>query len=561
MTSNFFILLSFFLLSIFSVIGYGTLFSKIFSNNLKLNYGYKGLYGLFFLILYSYLSHYLIPHGIIHNTIIIVIGLSLFFYFQKKKFDFFSLKITLINFLILFIALLIFKTHDDFPYYHFGYSFYLTQDPMMIGIGQFNHGLRTPSSIFYLNSLYFLPYIKYFSFYIPTLLILGFSNLIIIFNIKKHIRKKNFDFLFYLNIFFLVFINIFFYRLQEHGTDRSAQILIAILFIEIFYFLTIIKNKKQNISNIFIILGTIISLKAFYILYLVLLLPIAFIIYKNRRFDLVDYSFKNSYFYAFGFLLLTVISVYFFNTGCFLYPVSFTCFDNFDWSIGVDRTLKMNEHYQLWSKAGKTPNFKISNPELYLKDFNWLPNWIDLYFFNKVSDFLLGLTVLVLIIFVLFYKKSSKKVFLDKKIKNFFIIYLFILILFFEWFLNHPALRYGGYVLIALLLFIPFSIFLEINQKKSKEIILRLKILILVTIIIFLFRNIQRIDQEVEKYDYKPLKITFYNVDKSHFRIQRNFDLLISNYHNCKKKIGSCDEGKKKKVKEILPNRYMFIYD
>ena len=58
-------------------------------------------------------------------------------------------------------------------------------------------------------------------------------------------------------------------------------------------------------------------------------------------------------------------------------------FDNFDWSIGVDRTLKMNEHYQLWSKAGKTPNFKISNPELYLKDFNWLPNWIDLYFLIK----------------------------------------------------------------------------------------------------------------------------------------------------------------------------------
>ena len=204
------------------VIGYGTFFSKIFSNNRKLNYGHKGLYGLFFLILYSYLSHYLIPHGIVHNTFIIIIGLLLFFYFQKKKYDFFSLKITLINFLILFTALLIFKTHDDFPYYHFGYSYYLTQEPMMIGIGQFNHGLRTPSSIFYLNSLYFLPYIKYFSFYIPTLLILGFSNLIMIFNIKKHIKKKNFDFLFYLNIFFLVFINIFF-------TDYKNMELIGLL--------------------------------------------------------------------------------------------------------------------------------------------------------------------------------------------------------------------------------------------------------------------------------------------------------------------------------------------
>ena len=66
-----------------------------------------------------------------------------------------------------------------------------------------------------------------------------------------------------------------------------------------------------------------------------------------------------------------------------------------------------------------------------------------------------------------------------------------------------------------------FFDFLETNQKKFKDIILRLKILILVTIIIFLFRNIQRIDQEIEKYDYKPLKTTFYNVDQSHFRIQK----------------------------------------
>ena len=39
-------------------------------------------------------------------------------------------------------------------------------------------------------------------------------------------------------------------------------------------------------------------------------------------------------------------------------------------------------------KLEKLQISKFSNPELYLKDFNWLPNWIDLYF-NKVSDFLL----------------------------------------------------------------------------------------------------------------------------------------------------------------------------
>ena len=561
MTINFLIFFSIYLLIILSVIGYGSLFCRIFSKDKKYNCGLKGLYGLFFLILYSYLSHYFIAHSFIHNSIILILGLVFLIYYQSKETNSFSIKISLLNFLILFIALLIFKTHDDFPYYHFGYSYYLTQEPMLIGIGQFNHGLRTPSSIFYLNSLYYLPFINYFSFYIPTLLFLGFSNLIIVFNILKHVKKKNLDFLFFLNIFFLVFVNIFFYRLQEHGTDRSAQILIALLFIQIFYLLTYKNNFKKYIPNIFIILGIIISLKAFYILYLIVILPIFFIFYKYKKINLISYSLKNSHFYLFIFLLAIVVSVYFFNTGCFLYPVAFTCVDNLDWSIGFERTLKMNEHYQLWSKAGKTPNFKISDPEFYLENLNWLPNWINLYFFNKVSDFLIGLCVLSLVILILFYKKNNKSFVIDQKIKNISIIYIFFIILLIEWFLNHPALRYGGYVLIALLLFVPLSIFLEINQKKFNIIIFRLKILIFITILVFLSRNTARIDNEIKKYNYEPFKKTFYFVDHSHFRIQKTLDLLINNYQNCKINIEKCDLEKKNKVKEIFPNRYLFTYD
>ena len=61
----------------------------------------------------------------------------------------------LINFLllILFIGVYVYKNHDDFPYYHFPYTYYLTQSDIHIGVGNFGHGFRTSSSIFYLNSL------------------------------------------------------------------------------------------------------------------------------------------------------------------------------------------------------------------------------------------------------------------------------------------------------------------------------------------------------------------------------------------------------------------------
>ena len=72
------------------------------------------------------------------------------------------------------------KTHDDFPYYHFPYTYYLTQSDIHIGVGNFGHGFRTSSSIFYLNSLFYLPLVKYYLFQLGAILLMGFSNLILL---------------------------------------------------------------------------------------------------------------------------------------------------------------------------------------------------------------------------------------------------------------------------------------------------------------------------------------------------------------------------------------------
>ena len=274
MIPNFLLLFIYYLLITTSVIGYGTLFFKK-DNDSFLYIGFKGLCGLFVLIIYSYLSHFLIAHNFGHNTFILFLGILCFIFNIKKKFNKKFIIILTLNFLIIFIGLLIFKTHDDFPYYHFAYSYYITQEPMIIGVGQFNHGFRTPSSIFYLNSLFYLPFIKYYSFYIPTLLILGFSNLIFFSNLSHHIKKNKINYLFFLSLLFFVFFNIFFYRVQEHGTDRSAQILISILLLQFLYFLDLDKNLKFRVDYIFVLLGIIISLKAFYVLYLIFVFQIS----------------------------------------------------------------------------------------------------------------------------------------------------------------------------------------------------------------------------------------------------------------------------------------------
>ena len=94
------------------------------------------------------------------------------------------------------------------------------------------------------------------------------------------------------------------------------------------------------------------------------------------------------------FLLTLLLFHNFLISGCLIYPVSISCFDNNLWAIKINEVKDLNNWYEQWAKGGAGPDFRVDNPILYIKNFNWVFNWIDVYFFNKVSDFLLGLSLL-----------------------------------------------------------------------------------------------------------------------------------------------------------------------
>ena len=526
---NLIIFLSSYFIIIISLVGYGVFFQNISKKKIDLEFEFCLLSSIFIWIIISLFTHFFFSHNFFHNGIILALGLIFFFVNIKKKF--YSLKshfnLTLIIFGILILGLLISKSHDDFSYYHFPYTYYLTQESLIIGVGNLNHGFRTPSSIFYLNSLFYLPYISHFSFNIGATLFFGISNLILIFKLKNDNKFKRYDFIFFLTLLSFLFINIFFYRLSEHGTDRSAQILILILFIEILGLLRNQVNIQNFFSKILILLGLIISLKAFYVLYLLTLIPI-FLFVKKK--DIKNLK-KNFYFYFFLLIGLLLIIINFFNTGCVLYPVEFTCFSNFDWSLKHEAKL-MNDWYEQWSKAGAGPDFRVEDPSRYIQGFNWVGNWIDKYFFNKVSDFLLGILFLLTIVYFTFYSQKLKKI---KISKNIYSIFAIIIILFIEWFYNHPSLRYGGYSLIVLILFIPISIYIS-KFSLNKNFKNRLIFLIVFSLVIFIGRNIYRINLEVNKYDYDLFNKPYYMVNEDYFRISQFMQEIKQQYEICKNK-------------------------
>lgn len=538
MSLNLFTFIFFYFAIITSTVGYGFFVANLAKLKIKnYNKSYLGLLGIFFLIFYSYFSHFFIPHNYINNFLILTLGLIFFVYFFEKenKYDYIFLYLF---FLVIFISFIIFKPHDDFSYYHFPYTYYLTQSKLLIGIGNFNHGFRTPSSIFYLNSLFYLPIVKYYFFHIGAIMIMGFSSLILLEYILKKLNEKNFDTIFFLSLIAFIFINIFFYRLSEHGTDRSAQILIFLLIIELLMLINLNSNFRENSTKFFVLLILVVSLKSFYILYLILLFPLLYYFTKDKKIIYVKDLLKNPLFYLSVLTFIFCLLVNFFNSGCLVYPINMSCFGNFSWTIPLQEVSQMNNWYEQWSKGGAGPNFRVDNPEIYIQKFNWVGNWMTVYFFNKVSDFLYGIIFLGVILLVIFYSKNNKS---KNSFKGIILIYIVLTLLFAEWFYNHPSLRYGGYPLIALLLFLPIAQYLSKKNYLNFNINIRVYFLIFLALSVFVARNVNRLQNEEDKYKYKPIKEINHHVDQSYFRIQNIFNNIIELNKDCLNKLSLCD--------------------
>ena len=526
------ILLLSYILIIFSVIGYGNFFVYYLKDYNTINcFGIKGLIGISFLTILSYSTNIFVAHGYLHNTFILILGIIFFTlnFLNKRNVDNKNIVITSLVFSVLFIGLLMHKNHDDFFYYHFPYTLSLVESKKIIGIGHLNHGFRTPSSIFYLNSLFYLPIINYFIMNIGAILYMGFANIFLVNRIRKFLKIKNI-FLLFLSLLSFVYINTAFYRISEHGTDRSALILIFLLIIVMLESVNI-KNVKDNLdelkkyyNEIVVLLFLIISLKTFYLIYLVLFLAWIVILISIFRSKYIFYVLlKNpiTYFLVYG-VFLVLLNI-FLNTGCIIYPAIFSCIESLNWGIEIDQVKDMKIWYEQWSKAGAGPNFRVVDVSLYLKNFNWIGGWVDRYFFTKVTDTLFVIILVSAIFLIVFSRKKPNKFSINIKYK---IFYLVILSLFLEWFLNHPALRYGGFTLVALIIFIPTAIYLNKYDYEKSFLKKRIYSLIIISLFIFIFKNINRISNEYNKYEYNLLKNPYFFLNKNAFKISNKITKL-----------------------------------
>ena len=172
-------ILYYFLICI-SLVGYGYILSKLLRLNFY-NFGFLGFIGISFSITISYLSSIFFVHNYIFNLIFLLLGILVFLFFLKKNPNY---KKNILNTFLVFLILLIFifvgKNHDDFGYYHFPYSYLLTQIEHPVGMGLLNNGFRNHSSIFFLSSLFYFPKVSFYLLHLAPVYFLGFANLILL---------------------------------------------------------------------------------------------------------------------------------------------------------------------------------------------------------------------------------------------------------------------------------------------------------------------------------------------------------------------------------------------
>ena len=284
-----------------------------------------------------------------------------------------------------------------------------------------------------------------------------------------------------------------------------------ILSVIIINFIKIIINKEiidKIYFNIFLLL-IIFSFKIYFLLYF-LIIPFVFWELKINPFSKENYNLRALMFILSFIFLLFIHS--FISTGCLIYPMDFTCVgERFFWTLSIDEIERMNLWGEVWAKAGATPNYVINDFQKYVQGVNWVPLWYREYFLGKFTDFLLVLLIINLVIFFIF----NKQIYFNKKdlykIQKMLILLSVSTLIF--WFFKHPSLRYGGYFPVSLFS-ISIFIFFYSKLKNTKNILRQTKILILITILIFNFKNVIRLVNGPYKFDNLP----FYKVVKKDFK-------------------------------------------
>ena len=453
-----------FILIFTTLYSYGLATLKIFNFQKQVDIFFTILIGYILIGIFAVILHFFYKISNEFSLIVVLLGVILFIHNYNKNF---KKEFVFFLFFLIILSPLLFGYSDhpiDANMYHHPYVSYLKSEKIIFGIAdiQFRFGhisfLQYVQSVFINNffhiiSLSSINIIFYFSF--------------VVFISKKIVLKRDFDYLFLINILIVGFLLVKFARYREYGNDL-IPLLVS------FYFLILILEqiyKRTDSSNLLI--GLILPFFAFMFAHKISYMFAVFIFlvlinYKNFKFLK---EIKAWYILIFLLILAPWLLKNYITTSCFAYPIEISCFSNKIFSLsGVAMPSNAAWLSEVWAKAFIAhPNWQNIDLGEYISGFNWVPTWMNSHFL-KILEIT---SPLFLLIFLL-----SLGLFINRKgiFYNTFklelksnILYLLLLIFLglSIWFYNAPVFRYGAFYIISFII-IMFISFLDIFFTKKK---------------------------------------------------------------------------------------------
>ena len=434
----------------------------IFKDNKKKFYE-SLIYGPILLSIIIIILNFFIPiNKLVGNFILLYSIINLIFFFIKKNFKIKIIKVlittTIISFLLICLSNI---NRPDAGLYHLPYTSLINDNKIIIGASNIHFRFGHISSLQYLNASYYNQFLPLEFITLPMASIASFFYFFVISKFLISLKSDNINKTFIL-FFILVFSIYSFNRYSNFGNDAISHMyffLIIILFIDISLSrIDLNKFFKLNLLAVFLF-----TLKPFMVFVFILPIIVYFFIGNYLKVLLS----KNLIIPSIFFLIWIIKNIL--TTGCIIYPVNISCLENLNY-FNSKQTLSAELESEAWAKDlpnidRKMENYKNISINEYIKDFNWLPTWINNHFrviVEKFLPYLILLTVTFIMLIILNELRRERK-YQFKLSLNYFYLLFFSIICSYIWFIKFPIYRYG-----QSFLFLSFTIIFIVILNKIK---------------------------------------------------------------------------------------------
>lgn len=505
-----------------------------FTSENKLNlytYSKATIFGIIFISFIALVTNFFLPLDIYISTLIPIISLVIIVIFYKKFVNINFLKLILFKSVIITILLIESNVYrPDAGLYHLPYIGILNVEKIIFGISNLHFRYAHTSILQYYsaisnNLIFHNNGIVFAQALIAGSIIINFLSLL-----HGYLKKKNLNFHFYFLLFVFLYISYKMNRYSEYGNDAPSHFLLFFLVSEFL----ILKNRGNYLefTNKLILSLFIVQSK----LTLIFIIILNFFDFKKKYFNKLIINRRFIFLSAFFsfWILKNIIS-----SGCALYPITITCFENLSW-VDLENVRKISISSEAWTKGwSNLENNNSLNIENFIKKFNWISPWSKVHLKVIIEILLPYLVFAILLLIVLTFTSKKKNMEIDKIIYFYF---LTIMICCLIWFIKAPLYRYGYSFLISFFAFIFSFIAIKIDYKKEYFNNIFFYLLIFAVSIIFV-KNLVRIYNSPNDYKNYPWP-KFYSMDEDNIQTEF-YSKKINNLEIIYPKKGYCMYVKK----------------